>query len=69
MNEPLTIGEEKTAEVVNAGGDFAALVSISHHDSLGAHLHQMAGGTDVGPFTNGILGAGEGLVLNQLHSP
>ena len=67
-DEALAVGEEETTEVVDAGGDFATFVGLAHHDTLGAHLDEMAGGTDVSALANGVLGAGEGLMLHQLHA-
>ena len=66
LDETMTVGEEKFFQVSDLLAQLDTYVGIGYQHPAVRHLHDLCGALDVGTLLDGILGAREWLVLNEL---
>ena len=68
LDDAMAVGVEELAEFFYLLLKLAALVGVADTDATPHHLHNLRTALDVGTFGNGILSAGEWLVLDELEA-
>ena len=64
----MAVGVEEVFELGNLGAEGGSHVGVGDEHAVGGHLDDLEGGLDVGAGEDGVLGAGEGLVLDELEA-
>ena len=68
LDDAVTVGVEEVFKLGDLAAELCTLVGVGDEHAVGGHLDDLGGGLDVGASENGVLRAGEGLMLHELEA-